>query len=155
MAYFDPNYAFSSVAASPMQAPEDVLSQLGGFAPAPVASEVEPSSFDHTEWAVITLARQDSLETLREPRRSRLGELIFGKPRHYTLAGERLEALRRIAVEAWRKPQNLSLQALGAFISVGFTSAQLALLLSTTGALPAMASLIAHAAPKIMSRKSA
>lgn len=117
--------------------PDDFLSALLE----PVIVE-QPAGFERTEWAIIALARQDNLATLREPRQSRLGRLIFGRPRRYTLAGERLEALRRLAVEAWRKPHSISLPTLGAFISAGYSSAQLALVLSTTGAMPVMAKLI-------------
>ncbi len=128
MAYLDPSDVFLAGAAWPVLVPDDF--------PLEVA---EPASFDHTEWAVIALARTDGLATLREARRSRFGRLIFGRPRRYALAAERLEALRRIAVEAWARPQGISLPALGAFIATGFTSAQLALLLSATGAMPAVA----------------
>jgi len=106
----------------------------------------EPASFERTEWAVIALARTDGLATLSAPERSKFGRLLFGQPRTYNLAAERLEALRRLAIEAWFRPLAISLPGLGAFIAAGFTSAQLALLLSATGALPAMASLNADAA---------
>ncbi|MDP9055883.1 MAG: hypothetical protein M3N34_00925 [Pseudomonadota bacterium] len=107
------------------------------------AAPIAPASFEHTEWAVIALARADGLATLRAPGRSRLGRsrlgrLLFGQPRSYDLAAARLEALRRLAIEAWYRPLTISLPALGAFIAEGFTSAQLALLLSATGALRAM-----------------
>ena len=148
MAYLDLSNAFSQIVACPIQAPED-------FQPA----AVEPANFEHTEWAVIALARTDGLDTLHETPQSWIGRLMFGRPRTYTLAGERLEALRRMAVEAWRRPNTISLPTLGTFISVGFSSAQLALLLSTTGALPVMAKLISAslkiAAPRAGSRNSA
>ena len=130
MAYLDPSDVFSQACALPVLPPED-------FMPEPA----QPARFEQTEWTVIAMARQDSLATLREPRRSRLGRLILGQPRRYALTGERLEALRRLAVEAWRQPLAISLPALGAFIAAGFTSGQLSLLLSATGALPAMAGL--------------
>ena len=131
MAYLDPADVFLQGNALPFAMPTDFLSE-----------PVEPNSFEHTEWAVIALARQDGLSSLQEPRRSKVGRLLFGRPRSYTLAAERLEALRRLAVEAWHRPRDISVAALGAFISVGYTSAQLALLLSTTGALPVMAKVV-------------
>ena len=128
MAYLDTCNVFSYAATSPAAMPADLL-------PPPA----EPQDFDHTEWTVIALARNDALATLREPRqRSTLGRMFLGRPRNYALAAERLEALRHVAVEAWRQPQAISLPALGRFIAVGFSAAQLRLLLSITGALPAL-----------------
>ncbi len=128
MAYLDTSPVFSQSNALPVPMPED-------FAPAATAL----ASFDPTEWAVVSLARHDGVATLREPRRSRLGRLLFGLPRTYNLSGERLEALRRLAVEAWHQPLAISLPALGGFMAAGFTSGQLGLLLGTIGALRAMA----------------
>ncbi len=128
MAYLDLSDVFSQLAAVPVQAPQD-------FLPTPE----EAASFQRTEWTVISLARLDGVATLHEPRRSRLGRILLGRPRSYMLSGERLEALRRLAVEAWHRPLAISLPTLGAFIAAGFSSAQLSLLLATTGALRAMA----------------
>lgn len=128
MAYLDPSDVFSNRATSPVLIPDD-----------PEFTLIEPENFQPTEWAVISMARHDSLATLREPHRSRLGRLLFGQPRHYNLAAERLEALRWLAVEAWHQPREISLAALGGFIAQGFSNAQLALLLATTGASRAMA----------------
>ena len=113
-----------------------------------------PASFEHTEWAVIALARTDGMASLRASKRSKVGRLLFGQPRAYNLAAERLEALRRLAIEAWFRPLAISLPALGAFIAAGFTSAQLALLLSATGALPAMAGLNANSVDAVSSDAS-
>ena len=133
MAYLDTSDFFSQGNALPVHMPEDFASTL-----------VEPQGFAPVEWAVIRLARQDGVATLGEPRRSRLGRstlgrLLFGQPRTYSLSAERLEALRWLAVEAWHQPLAISLAALGGFMAAGFSSAQLALLLDTTGALRAMA----------------
>ncbi len=127
MAYLDTSHVFSQRNAFSVEMPEDFASTLS-----------ETDSFQPVEWAVISLARHDGLATLHEPRRSKLGRLLFGQPRTYSLAGERLEALRSLAVEAWHQPLAISLSALGGFIAAGFTNAQLALLLQTTGALRAM-----------------
>jgi hypothetical protein len=127
MAYLDTSQAFSQRNAFSVEMPEDI------------ATLTETDSFQPVEWAIISLARHDSVATLREPRRSKLGRLLFGRPRTYSLSGERLEALRWLAVEAWHQPLNISLPALGGFIAAGFTNAQLALLLQTTGALRVIA----------------
>ncbi len=129
MAYLETSHVFSQRNAFSVELPEDVASTL-----------TETDSFQPVEWAVISLARHDSLATLHEPRRSKLGRLLFGQPRSYSLSGERLEALRALAVEAWHQPLAISLPALGGFIAAGFSNAQLALLLATTGALRAIAS---------------
>jgi hypothetical protein len=128
MAYLDTSQVFSQHSAISVEMPDDFASTLP-----------ETNSFEPVEWAVISLARHDSLATLHEPRRSKLGRLLFGQPRTYSLSGERLEALRALAVEAWHQPLAISLPALGGFIAAGFSNAQLGLLLQTTGALRAMA----------------
>jgi hypothetical protein len=142
VAYLEPSDVFSQANAIPALWPED-------FASEPAQDE----SFEPTEWAIISLARHDSLATLREPRRSRFSRLLFGQPRTYSLSGERLEALRSLAVEAWHRPLAISLPALGGFIAAGFSSAQLALLLATTGASRAMAG--QTAASSALSRNAA
>jgi hypothetical protein len=129
VAYLDTSDVFSQVNATSVTMPEDF-----GYA------FTENESFAPTEWAVISLARHDGLATLQEPQRSRIGRLLFGQPRNYSLSGERLEALRRLAVEAWHQPLAISLPALGEFIAAGFNNAQLSLLLGTTGARRAIAS---------------
>lgn len=131
MAYLDSSQFFLPGNAVAIRMPAD-------FLPAPI----QPAGFERTEWAIIALARQDGLATLQPLRQSRLGRLIFGQPRSYALSGERLEVLRRLAVEAWHRPLAMSLPAIGAFMAAGFTSAQLKLLLSTTGALLALSSQI-------------
>ena len=133
MAYLDTSHPFSPFNAIPVAMPQD-------FVPALIETKlVEVESFEPVEWAVISLARHDGMATLKQPRRSKLGRLLFGQPRTYNLSGERLEALRWLAVEAWHRPLAISAPALGGFIAAGFSSAQLALLLGTTGALRAMA----------------
>ncbi len=129
MAYLDTSHAFSPRNAVSVEMPEDFAATL-----------TETDSFQPVEWSVISLAQHDSLATLHQTRRSKLGRLLFGQPRTYSLSDERLEALRWLAVEAWHQPLAISLPAIGGFIAAGFTNAQLALLLRTTGAMRALAS---------------
>ncbi|MFD2430503.1 hypothetical protein ACFSUK_25365 [Sphingobium scionense] len=70
----------------------------------------------------------------RPYRFARLRKWIWGEEHSPTLASERLEALRRLAVEAWHKGYAVSLSALAAFRAVGFSTAQLELLLATISA---------------------
>jgi hypothetical protein len=126
VAYLDLSHEFSQNSALSAASPQ-------GFLPdsAPLAS------FDHLEWLVINLARHDTLETLREPRqRSWFGRLIFGRQHNYALSGQRLEALRRLAVEVWHRPHAVSIAALADFEAAGFTKAHVPLLLTACGASP-------------------
>jgi hypothetical protein len=94
-----------------------------------------PAGFDAVEWQVVGLARTDGLGSLREDGPiDRLLALIFGKRANPRLASERLEALRRLAVEAWHRGYAVSLSALAGFRAAGFTTAQLELLLATISA---------------------
>jgi hypothetical protein len=120
MAFFD----FSQPLAGP----------LGQTVDSTPAKAVE-AAFERLEWQIIALARKDGLHSLREPGRwRRFGDLVFGKQPSATLASERLEALRRLAVEAWHRGYAVSLSALDAFRQAGFTMAQLELLLATISA---------------------
>jgi hypothetical protein len=99
------------------------------------AIRAESAAFGTQEWQIIGLARKDGLRSLREPTRfERLTGLIFGPSRNRQLANGRLEALRRLAVEAWHRGYAVSLSALAAFRAAGFTKAQLELLLATISA---------------------
>ena len=83
------------------------------------------ATFTPLEWSVIALARKDQLSTLRAPGRvaKAMGSL-FGTWRDSRLADERLEALRRMAVLAWRKSWNVPTMELRAFKAAGFTAEQ-------------------------------
>ncbi|MEJ7932890.1 hypothetical protein WG907_01295 [Sphingobium sp. AN558] len=95
----------------------------------------EAMGFAGVEWRVIGLARHDGMRSLREPGRlDRLRALLFGRSPDPRLASPRLEALRRLAVEAWHKGYAVSLLALADFRKAGFTKAQLELLLATISA---------------------
>lgn len=96
---------------------------------------VEPALFAPLEWQVVSLARADRLSTLREPGRwDRLSALIFGPRSSPVLASERLEALRRLSVEAWHRGYAVTPSALADARRAGFTSDQLELLLATISA---------------------
>lgn len=93
------------------------------------------ATFEVVEWQVIGLARKDGTATLTEPGRlGRILGLVFGARPNPRLADARLEALRRLAVEAWHRGYAVSLSALAAFKAAGFTTAQLELLLATISA---------------------
>ena len=107
--------------------------------PAPVASIAQgvstPTDFTQQEWQIVALARTDGLRSLQGPGRFvRLRRWIFGEDTNLTLASERLEALRRLAVEAWHRGYAVSLSALAAFRAAGFSTAQLELLLAPISA---------------------
>ena len=107
--------------------------------PAPVASIAQgvstPTDFTQQEWQIVALARTDGLRSLQGPGRFvRLRRWIFGEDTNLTLASERLEALRRLVVEAWHRGYAVSLSALAAFRAAGFSTAQLELLLATISA---------------------
>lgn len=97
--------------------------------------QADEATLSPLEWSVVMLARTDRLHTLRDPGRfDRLFAFIFGEPANPRLASKRLEALRRLAVEAWHRGYAVSLSALSAFTAAGFTKAQLELLLATISA---------------------
>ncbi|ONF95328.1 hypothetical protein [Sphingomonas jeddahensis] len=77
------------------------------------------------EWAVVVLARRDTLATLREPGRLSvaLGNL-FGKRPNPRLADPRLEALRRLAVLTWHDRIAVPAQEIADFLAAGFTNGQ-------------------------------
>lgn len=106
-----------------------------GGAARPLPDPVEIVGFDPVEWKVIGLARHDGIRSLRAAGRwDRLRTLIFGHRPDPRLASPRLEALRRLAVEAWHRGYAVSLLALAEFRKAGFSKAQLELLLATISA---------------------
>lgn len=104
---------------------------------APVADAVpEVSAFSSLEWSVVQLARNESMGSLRAPGRwAKLHKLIFGERADPRLADERLEALRRVAVEAWHRGYALHPARIAAFLSAGFTDAHLERLLADIAAI--------------------
>ncbi|MCT2401521.1 hypothetical protein [Novosphingobium mangrovi (ex Huang et al. 2023)] len=91
------------------------------------------------ERRVIELAREDDLETLRPPRtRGWFARLILGPmPASPMLANERLESLRRLAVQAWHHGYNLPVSAQEEALAAGFSEHQVGAVLDTIGRLRA------------------
>ncbi|WP_420144838.1 hypothetical protein [Sphingobium sp.] len=88
-------------------------------------------AFSSTEWQVVQLARGDGLASLRGPGPwARLKTLIFGPQPHFRLASARMEALRRLAVEAWHNGFAVRPSTIKDFREAGFSEGQLELLLS-------------------------
>lgn len=87
------------------------------------------------ERRVVELARRDGLETLRPPRkRGWFARLILGPlPASPVLSNERLEALRRLAVQAWHKGYTLPASALGEAKAAGFTEDQIGAVIDIIG----------------------
>jgi hypothetical protein len=99
--------------------------------------------FSPLEQRVIELSHEDGLESLRPPReRSWLQRLLFGPPPpSRRLANERLEALRRLAVEARHRGWQIRPSAINAARIVGFSEAQIGRVIDTIGSasLPTLA----------------
>ncbi len=85
----------------------------------------DPGRLSALEWAVVALARQDTLASLREPGRLSvaLGQL-FGRKANPRLADPRLEALRRMAVLSWHHRFAVPAQEVSDFLAAGFTAEQ-------------------------------
>lgn len=102
-------------------------------------AEILPAQADLTlsalERRVVELARQDGLETLQPQRkRSWLARLILGpQPPSPMLADERLEALRRLAVQAWHKGYTLPASALREARLAGFSEVQVGAVVDAIG----------------------
>lgn len=94
----------------------------------------EPARLSALEWSVVALAEQDRVSSLRAPSRiwSALNSL-FGTSPATPLANARLEALRRVAVLAWRNRWNVPKSELGAFVAKGFSLDQYELLQTSIG----------------------
>lgn len=86
----------------------------------------EDAAFSALEWQVVDLARNDGMASLREPGRwAGLHRFIFGERSDPRLADERLETLRRTAVEAWHRGYALHPARITEFLAAGFTKAHL------------------------------
>lgn len=105
---------------------------------APVASrgrtDMTPA-FSPLEWSVVALAKRDGLRSLGEPGRVvRVMGKLFGLATTRRLADERLEALRRIAVHAWRRGFAIPAAEVEAFVAAGYSPGQVqTLVTSITG----------------------
>jgi hypothetical protein len=90
-------------------------------AAAPVA---ESGSLTDLEWSVIACARLDRRGSLRaEGRIDRLLRAVTGRP-NPRLADQRLEALRRMAVLAWRDGYTVAAHEVRSLLAAGFTARQ-------------------------------
>jgi hypothetical protein len=106
---------------APFAVADNAVADVVGFTPA--------------EWDVILLARNDRLSSLAEPTRlSRLSAWMFGGGIARQLADPRLEALRRLAVQAWHHGYAAPVSAMKAFKAAGFNLDQLELLLASIAA---------------------
>jgi hypothetical protein len=99
------------------------------------AGTVEAAGFSPIEWSVIAVSRHDSLTSLDGPGRvSRAFGSLFGFGTKSRLADSRLEALRRLAVHAWRRGYALPQAEVDQFLDAGFTLSQAeTLVASVTG----------------------
>jgi len=92
------------------------------FLASPRLVQEAPASFSRDELAIIRLAREDGLSSLREGSRFKdLLRLIFGFERRRPLANPRLESLRRIAVLSWHHSYNVAASEISAFFAAGFS----------------------------------
>ena len=98
------------------------------------AAKVE-AGFSALEWSVIAVSRRDRIATLDEPgRMSRALGSLFGFGTTSRLADPKLEALRRVAVYAWRRGYALPQAEIDRFVEAGFTLEQAeTLVASVTG----------------------
>ena len=99
------------------------------------AGAPKEAGFSALEWSVIAVSRRDSIASLDGPSRmSRAIGSLFGFGTVSRLADPRLEALRRLAVYAWRRGYALPQVEIDRFIEAGFTIDQAeTLVASVTG----------------------
>lgn len=105
---------------------EDAL-HLGAVSAPAKLSPVPAPMLSMLERRVVELARDDTLATLR-PRRKRswLAKLVLGpQPPSPVLANERLEALRRLAVQTWHHGYQLPASALKDAQVAGYDETQI------------------------------
>ena len=102
---------------------------------ADIVADAEATGFSAIEWSVIAVSKRDSLSSLSEPSRtSRAIGSLFGFGTASRLADPRLEALRRLAVHAWRRGYALPQAEIDQFVEAGFTLSQAeTLVASVTG----------------------
>ena len=110
---------------------QPLLSMRPAPKPAPV---VERIGFSPLEWSIVRLARMDRLWTIREPGRLRRlwnWLLARGNP---SLANEKLEALRRMAVLTWHYGFTVPGEDVRNFLSAGFSPDQYELMAGSINA---------------------
>ena len=96
------------------------------------------SRFSDLEWSIVAMAERDGLASLRKPSRFwSLVSAVFGLKPANRLANDRLEALRRVAVLAWRYRWNVARSELEAFYEAGYSPAQYELMLGRISAVRA------------------
>lgn len=111
------------------------LLDSGLAAPADDPASGAAGALTALEYRVIDLARNDGLQTLRPPRkRGWLARLILGpEPVSPMLANERLEALRRLAVQAWHKGYQLPVSAISQAEAAGYSQDQIGMVIDIIG----------------------
>lgn len=90
-----------------------------------------PAVLSALEWSIVAMAERDGIASVRE--QGRLGSLLrrfFGLKPANRLANERLEALRRVAVFAWRYRWSVPKSEVCAFVAAGYSISQLELMQS-------------------------
>jgi len=89
------------------------------------ANDISKPDFSRLEWSVIRLARVDGLSTLREPGRwGRFVNWLMNRKGLPSLANERLEALRKMAVLSWHYGFTVPGDDVASFLSAGFSPDQ-------------------------------
>ena len=74
------------------------------------------------EWSVVALARRDRLSSLAQPGAISMAMgRLFGTSNNPRLADPRLEALRRLAVQAWHRGYVVPKSEIKSFLEAGFT----------------------------------
>jgi hypothetical protein len=95
-------------------------------------ADVARSTFTALEWSVIALAKRDSLNSLKTPGRiAKAMGTVFGRGTQSRLADPKLEALRRLAIHAWRRGFALPVSELEEFVAAGFTMDKAEVLLAS------------------------
>jgi hypothetical protein len=143
MAYLDLDTHFAApcgtrntarvAAAAPVNPAANLAADLAADLAGDAADET--AGFSALEWSVIALAKRDTLRSLASPGPvSRAMGGLFGLGSRSQLADPRLEALRRMAVYAWRRGFALPMTEIRAFLAAGFVEAQMeTLVVSVTG----------------------
>lgn len=108
------------MATFPVPAWSDKL--IGATAPLRQQQPAAPANFSDLEWSIVAMAERDGLASLRKPNAfwSLIGALFGIKPAN-RLANDRLEALRRMAVLAWRYRWNVPEAEMTAFFTAGYS----------------------------------
>jgi alkylhydroperoxidase family enzyme len=118
--------AHSALFAVPRGAPRSIEKPVEVDAAEPLSS---------LERRVVVLAREDGIETLRPYRpRSWLARFLLGPAQPSpVLANERLEALRRLAVQAWHHGYTVPVSAMREARQAGFDEVQIGAVMDMIG----------------------